>query len=56
LALNDEALKEKVSLFLANPTIETAQNAVQEFCEFDTKHFTQEQIDDFYDDKPKELK
>lgn len=56
LALNDKLLKEKVSLFLENPTIETAQDAVQEFCKFDVKHFTQEQIDDFYHDKPKELK
>lgn len=55
LALNDISLKEKVSIFLNNPTINTAQNAISEFSRFDDKHFTQIQIDDFYKDKPKEL-
>lgn len=56
LALNDISLKEKVSLFLQNPNIETAQEAIQEFSKFEVKHFSKEQIDTFYNDKIKELK
>lgn len=52
LVLQDNDIKNKTSIFLKHPSIENAQDVIDELSKSEQKYFSQEAIDNFYKDKP----